>query len=251
MLRTALQPRWLGLLLVVVVTCAGFSWLGWWQLGVAADRAAAKYRAEVATRPRAPLATVLQPQQPFPAAADARSVVAEGKFDPRRQLFIQGRLQRGQPGWWVIGALQTDIGWLAVVRGWTANPDQVLPERMPERIRVLGALQPDEAPKPPGPQFRADQIASVDAAELANRWDTPLFNAYLIASDETRLGSGGSNRLPGTQWVPPPGPQNPGLSWRNAAYAVQWWIFAGFTLVLWWKMVRQAAAIRPNESESR
>ncbi len=30
-----------------------------------------------------------------------------------------------------------------------------------------------------------------------------------------------------------------GLNWRNAAYAVQWWVFALFALWLWWRMVRE------------
>ncbi|MFL6151663.1 MAG: hypothetical protein ACJ72B_04710, partial [Ornithinibacter sp.] len=29
-----------------------------------------------------------------------------------------------------------------------------------------------------------------------------------------------------------------GVQWRNAAYAVQWWIFAAFTLWMWARMVR-------------
>jgi surfeit locus 1 family protein len=38
--------------------------------------------------------------------------------------------------------------------------------------------------------------------------------------------------------VPPPALVNSGLSWRNAAYAFQWWIFALFAGYMWWRMVR-------------
>ena len=31
-----------------------------------------------------------------------------------------------------------------------------------------------------------------------------------------------------------------GVNGRNAAYAVQWWVFAAFALFLWVKMVHQA-----------
>jgi cytochrome oxidase assembly protein ShyY1 len=44
--------------------------------------------------------------------------------------------------------------------------------------------------------------------------------------------------------VPAPQPQRSGLAWRNLAYALQWWVFAAFALVLWWKMVRQDALER-------
>jgi hypothetical protein len=30
-----------------------------------------------------------------------------------------------------------------------------------------------------------------------------------------------------------------GVSWRNLAYSAQWWAFAAFAFLLWWKMVRQ------------
>ena len=49
---------------------------------------------------------------------------------------------------------------------------------------------------------------------------------------------------PGPQRVPPPTVQPTGLAWRNVAYAVQWWVFAAFAVVLWWKMVRQDALER-------
>ena len=29
-----------------------------------------------------------------------------------------------------------------------------------------------------------------------------------------------------------------GVNWRNAAYAVQWWVFAAFALWMWGRMVR-------------
>jgi surfeit locus 1 family protein len=49
--------------------------------------------------------------------------------------------------------------------------------------------------------------------------------------------------------VPPPSPQPHGIAWRNAAYAVQWWVFAGFALVMWWKMVQQAARDEAAQTE--
>jgi surfeit locus 1 family protein len=38
--------------------------------------------------------------------------------------------------------------------------------------------------------------------------------------------------------VPPPALVGSGLSWRNAAYALQWWVFALFAAYMWWRMVR-------------
>ena len=40
-----------------------------------------------------------------------------------------------------------------------------------------------------------------------------------------------------------------GVRWRNAAYAVQWWVFAAFALWLWVRMVREDAR-RGQEGEA-
>ena len=41
-----------------------------------------------------------------------------------------------------------------------------------------------------------------------------------------------------------------GVRWRNAAYAVQWWIFAAFTLWMWARMVRDETRRARAEAES-
>ena len=43
---------------------------------------------------------------------------------------------------------------------------------------------------------------------------------------------------PAVQRVPPPPEVSSGVSWRDAAYALQWWVFALFAGYMWWRMVR-------------
>jgi hypothetical protein len=50
--------------------------------------------------------------------------------------------------------------------------------------------------------------------------------------------SGAPVPAPGLERVPPPVIGESGLSWRNAAYALQWWIFAAFAAYMWFRMVR-------------
>jgi surfeit locus 1 family protein len=272
MLRNALRPRWLSLLGLVVVVCVGFGWLGAWQLGAARDRGGERARRAVAARPVVPIGQVLRPQQPFGVVADTRSVTASGRYDPGRQVLVSGRTQGGRVGWWVVAALRTSGGgWLPVVRGWVPAVDD---ERgraagAPSGVvRVAGVLQPDEPAADPGapgvsgassPGAGAN-LTALDSAELVNRWGGPIYNGYLVLSAEsvepgasTGTGPGPS---PGTKpgiiaaqpdRVPLPQPQAAGLAWRNAAYAVQWWVFAGFAVVLWWKMVRQDLVERQSE----
>ena len=56
---------------------------------------------------------------------------------------------------------------------------------------------------------------------------------------------------PGLTRVPPPDTDTP-LNLRNAAYAVQWWVFGLFAIWMWWKMFRaeqQAEAVPAAERE--
>ncbi len=246
MLRTALSPRWLGLLAAVLVVCAVFGWLGSWQLGVARDRGAEAAARELRARPAAPLDEVVTPQRPFTADAVARRVTAVGSYDPDRTVLVPERLQRGRPGWWVVTALRSASGaWLPVVRGWVASPDDVsaLPASVPTGpVSVAGVLQPDDPPAARTVVLPPGQLGQVDAADLVNRWGAPIYNGYLLLTTERAPVT-----APQPERVPPPAYVPQGIAWRNAAYAVQWWVFAGFALVLWWKMVRQEHLDRSTE----
>lgn len=272
MLRTALQPRWLALLAVSLVLCVAFGWLGWWQLGVARERGAeraAQSGAGAASIPSGPstvatgvpLEQVLRPQQPFPTSALRPVVLAYGSYDPSRQVLVGDRVLGGQSGLWVVAALHTTQGaWLPVVRGWVSSPDDpgAAVERTPKgTVQVRGLLRPDEAPVEGQTSASEAVLSSLDAAQLVNRWGGPIYNGFLVAQTESTQNST-VPMMATPQRVPAPpvrtaGGQEAtgGLAWRNAAYAVQWWVFAGFTLVLWWKMVRQDGRERAARERER
>ena len=71
-LRTALQPRWLALLALVLAVCVGFGWLGAWQLGVAKARGQAEALKERQNQQVVPIDDVLSPQRSFTARCKAR-----------------------------------------------------------------------------------------------------------------------------------------------------------------------------------
>lgn len=242
-LRTALQPRWLALLGLVLALCVGFGWLGSWQLGVAKARGQAEAVKERQNQQVVPIDDVLRPQRSFTAKADGRRVRVTGTYDESKQVLVSGRLQPGGDGtvgWWVVSALQTEKqAWLPVVRGWVRTPDDgaaAVTSTPGGLVTVDGVLQPDEAPS--DQTLPEGQLASLDAADLVNRWGTPIYNGFLVAtSQRTDVPSRALQPEP----VPPPHPPPHGIAWRNAAYALQWWVFAAFALVMWGKMVQQAA----------
>ncbi len=232
MLRTALKPKWLALLALALLIGIAFVQLGRWQLGVAHDKARAEAIEAAGKEPVVVLSTLLTPHTEFPPAAGGRLVTATGSYD-EGQVLIPARLLDGKDGFWVLTPLRLGGSGaiFPVLRGWT--PQAQAPVPPPGEVTVTASLAPGESPAegsyPPG------QLGSVDLSRLVNTWDGDLYNAFGFAQRESS-GTTALDPAPLTH-VPPPRPDT-GLNGRNAAYALQWWIFAAFALVMWLKMVQ-------------
>ena len=247
-LRTALKPRWLGLLGVVVLVGIAFVQLGRWQLGVAHDKARAEAVASAGSVAPVALSTLLAPHTSFPGDASGRLVTATGRY-AAGQVLVAGRLLNGASGYWLVTPLTVQGGGtFPVVRGWTPTP--VAPPPPAQAITVTASLAPGEAPSTG--VHPAGQLGSVDLARAAfrrhNTWPGDLFNAFGFAQGE-KVYEGGAEVSPGggaevspgaLTRVPPPMPET-GLNVRNAGYALQWWVFAAFGAYMWVRMVREAA----------
>ena len=101
-LRTALTPRWLVWLVVVLGLGAGFVWLGLWQMNVAREDAAAEVLREAAARPVLELTATIEPHAAFPADGSNQRVQAVGRFEPARQVLVADRRLAGADGFWVV-----------------------------------------------------------------------------------------------------------------------------------------------------
>jgi hypothetical protein len=88
----------------------------------------------------------------------------------------------------------------------------------------------------PEPQRR-----SLDLSALVNEWPGDLYNVVLIASAESEGaatdGSGDPVAVGELTRVPPPR-LDVDLNLKNAAYAIQWWVFGLFAIWMWWKIIR-------------
>jgi cytochrome oxidase assembly protein ShyY1 len=229
-LRTALTPRFLGLLGLALVLCATFVWLGRWQLGVAESSAQRQAVEEARAQAPAELTTLLQPHAPFRGDLSSRPFTATGHYDPSGQLLVPGRRLEGRTGLWVLTPFVLDRGGatLPVVRGFVTDAGSVTAPP-PGTVTISGGLAPGESPSPdPVP---SGQIGSVDLSVLVNSWPGELYNAFGFVESESPATASGLATVP-----TPIG--ETGVQWRNAAYAVQWWVFALFTLWMWGRMVR-------------
>jgi cytochrome oxidase assembly protein ShyY1 len=244
MLRTLFSPRLVGLHLVTIGVLISFIFLGRWQLGVFQDSG----RAHAVLDP-APVAlsTLVRTGERVPVPAISRKVTVDGTFDASRQLLVAERaptVESGggadaNSGYWLLTPLKLPDGSvLPVVRGWvatSADPAAAVPSGP---VRVTGRVQPSEptdfarrrtAPLPAG------QVATVSTAELINVWrGARLQDGFVVATAPAP-----SSAAPRPVAVPPP-MAGGGFTWRNLAYAAQWWIFAGFAVFMWFHFVRDA-----------
>lgn len=236
MLRTALQPRWLVLLAILIAILIAFTQLGLWQISRANS---ADEQEDLATQEQlaaVPLASVTAPHAPFPQDGSNLPVEVSGAYEPALQFVVPNRVLDGKQGWWVVTGLRTDNGaLLPVLRGWVSDPSQASTPNTARRV-VQGTLAPSESavPDADGTPLAPGELASIELATLANTWSGDLYNAFIFATDEQPPVAGGV--VP----VPPPSLGTESLDWRNLGYALQWWVFAGFAIYMYWRFLRDA-----------
>lgn len=242
MLRTALKPRWLALLALALALATGMATLGQWQLDRARQAGRAKEIRAATSRPAVELTGLLKPRQSFTNAQADRPVTATGSWDRGNQLLVADRYLHGTRGWWVLTPLvlsDGDDAAVAVVRGWVRSPSDAGsdPGALPEgEIRISGVLRPGEPPidREPGEGsgLPEGQLDGVDLTQLVRHWPQRLLTGYVILTSQEPA------PVKGLVLVPPTAPSNRSLAWQNLSYALQWFVFAGFGLFLWWRLVR-------------
>ncbi|TDE42408.1 SURF1 family protein [Nonomuraea mesophila] len=220
-----------------------FILLGRWQLGVFHDSG----RPRASTDPAPVAVTALaQVSSQLGGEAVSRRVTAEGVYDADRQLLVAdrrpdvdapgGNVSRDQ-GYWVLTPLRLDDGTLMpVVRGWVKTSGDPAVAAVPEgRVAVSGRLRPQQGTdsvQRRGEGLPAGQVQTVSTGELVNLWTGQKVRAgYVVAQPP-------SGSL--TQVKVDPPVVGGTLTWRNLAYAANWWIFAGFAVFMWFHFVRDA-----------
>jgi surfeit locus 1 family protein len=241
-LRTALKPRWLALLAVVLVAAAVMARLGEWQLDRARQKGERDRAAAAKARPPVPLTSILAPRTAFrPGDADRR-VILRGTWDPPRQLLVPGRRLGDATGLWVLTPLRlADGSGVPVVRGWVrdAEDPRADPRALPGgEVALQGVLEPSEpvVDLQPGDAAAvpAGQVALVAAPLLVQHWTYPLMTGYVVQTAATPAARGEGAMLRAV----PPGTGDAGLALQNLSYAFQWWLFSAFGLFFWWRVVR-------------
>ena len=253
--QVARQPRMIGLLLVFVLAAFVCGRLGAWQLDRAYERAelaAQQEAAEAASAGPAWLGSLLAPQETFPGELVGREARVAGQFEPGGTLLVPGRALGGHGGYLVLtpfrvsddgtgGASWAELSGapvLAVVHGWVETPADAEALIPPEGdVTLSGWLQAGEATSGSA-AVEGGQIEQIALSALVNEWGGPIYTGYLVAT-----AGPGSPESGGVVALPRPTIDGgSGANLQNLFYALQWWVFGGFAVLLWIRLVRDEMA---------
>lgn len=243
MLRTALKPQWIAALVGALVVSWVFVLLSQWQFSRSVSEAPPAARTTEEVRP---LGDVLRPGEAFPGTAADQMVTLSGSYDPKRQVLVRDRLQDGRTGWWIVTAFAVDgapsVGGergtvIPVARGWIASPEQA--SQPPSgALKLTGRLLPSEAPKAEH-DVAAGQVPTLSVAQLINVWDVPSYPGFVSATAQVTSAGAPVQAAAGLEPLSIEAqPLEQPVNWLNIFYAVEWVVFAGFSIFLWWRLVR-------------
>lgn len=239
MLRVMLRPKWIAALVAALAIAVVCVLLSQWQISRAIERGQQQVE-PLPTQRVQPLTTVQEPQAPTRDAAAGAPVTVEGTFAVGHSI-VGDRVQGDAPGYWVVGRLDLANGAsLAVARGYSATLDAaraVVAALDAEvaaggEVSLAGTFFPTEAPRS-GDRLTDGVAGSMSTAILVNQWQgiegRAVYSGFLIDS-------AAANGLEPVliQYQEP----DPVFDWLNIVYAVEWIVFAGFAVFVWYRMVR-------------
>jgi len=237
MRQLAFTPRWIAMLVLALVVAAVFAWLGKWQVERAIIQGAKDtYNTEIAVA----LDTIAQPSSPLANDVAGRRVTIDATLDPASFVVVGNRVNEGAIGCWVTGRLVGESGALAVALGWAptleqceATADEMSGEPVIQAlVEWQGRYSPPEGPEAPGPSIDPSQLNYMSVAALYNVWPdstSPVYAGYLIAEQDVP----GLSRISSTPPI-----TDASLNLLNVFYAVEWVVFAGGAVFLWWRLLR-------------
>lgn len=208
--------------LVVAVTAR----LGFWQLDRAQQRDALQAKM-LATQSSAPV--VLGPEKIDATPLDLHPAQAQGEWIPGRMLLLDNQIYQGQVGFQVLMPLRLAGGEMHILvdRGWirgTADRSQLPPVITAEGMQTVTGLIRQSTPRvgSVGKDARNGVVWSEITPAAFAAWSGLSMQPLVLY--QTSVAQDGLVR----DW-PYPG----GGAERNRGYALQWFAFAGMTVVFW------------------
>ena len=243
MLKTALKLKWILALLAALALAPGCVALSGWQFGSSESEPLVKTDK---TEKPVELVKHHSPGTELTGAKVDQIVTFTGSFVPGSDQLVAPRVQDGKKGTWVVSEFLVDgaeqDAAIAVVRGW--QPDTSAPSAAPKgELEITGRLLPSEGPEN-GYDLRHPALSALSSAQLANIWDHVLYSGFISAHQIHAVAKDGTVakaqvQQPGLEQVyVGPQPQEAQINWLNVFYGIEWVVFAGFAIFLWYRMVK-------------
>jgi len=248
------QPRYLGLIALMVLLAIGCSVAGTWQVFRYQQKHTANHHLRSDARDQAtPVTDALGPASVPTSNGQAqkfRVVTASGTYLTQQQTLWRGQStdSGNNVGYLVITPLQTKAGVLLVARGFipqnnAADTSPPVPAPPSGPVTVQARLEPADSKRDRFGELPGSQVDTVNAADQAARIGKPVWNAYA----ELLPGQPGGSNL---QAIPAPDLSNPAGGAeepQHLAYVLQWYLFALLALAAPFVMAR--AELRRGEDD--
>ena len=212
-------PSKIGAALIVLILCATFIRLGFWQL----DRAGEfqELQKPYIERPVINLTQVAIPGENLSDDSINQIVRFSGRY--LDQYIAPNQEDKyGVKSDWVVGLLEVDSGGAILVVRSTSNTE-VLPGKVDITGRLFNRQFDDRAGK------SSSQLSRIDPALLVASYDQKLFDGFVLAQNESINGIELDIKRPE---LDPAKPSVPGYYWQHISYVVIWWLMALVVLFL-------------------
>lgn len=243
----ARRPKWIGGLLFALAVAVVFALLGQWQL----ERTFTVVEPEAQNEQVFVLNQIATPGAPLTAEAANVLVTANLMLDQSNVYIVSNRLQQAGEevvaGYWLIansGVLLSDndsTGSLTVAVGFSESletvekarvelQDSMLPQAFVEHTgRYLQTEAPVQSPDS-GKPYLFDSLSLAQLVNLYSQEPVESFAGFLALDADPGFG---------LERIDLP-PQEAGtrVNWLTLFYAVEWVLFAGFAVFLWWRLVQ-------------
>ena len=247
--QVARRPKWIAGLFLALAVAALFALLGQWQL----ERSFTEVEPEDQSQKPLVLTATEKPGEPLTAAAANKLVQAQIFIDTQNVFIVSNRLQRAADevvsGYWVIAnssvlledgestaSLSVGIGFaesLSVAEGARA----ALMESVQAQafLEQTGKYLQTEGPETQSDPAKSYLLESFSLAQLVNLYkgvEAQSLAGFMVLDAEPGFGLERIIIAP-----PEAGTQ---VNWLTLFYALEWALFAGFAVFLWWRLVEDA-----------
>ncbi|MCX2182201.1 SURF1 family protein [Streptomyces sp. SKN60] len=236
MYRFLRTPRWWGINVFVLLAIPFCLFMGTWQMGKFEDRVASHEQAERRPDPSTQAPEALDTLLPVDKETSGRVARASGRYG--EQFLVPDRELDGRSGAYVLTLLKTDGGRaLPVVRGWLPSGAKA-PAPPSGEVTVTGALQASESQGTKGVRTAGGlpqgQLGMISAASLVNVVSDDVYDAWITLTESPS----------GLTPVPAQAAAGTGLdmkAFQNLGYTAEWFVFAGFVVFMWFRLLRREA----------